>query len=230
MLNYKDNKGNNCIIKINNDDIHKNIKLCEMLLKNDVFEKYKCKIDLEGEIIICKDKSKSKNFINKIKKESYEEYLNIISNYNIEKDKWIYNIIDKISEEDKIIYESESIIIIPSYTWDNINIENFHLLTIPKNKKLRTIRDLIKDDIFLLKEMKDKTEEIINNKYNYNDNEIKMYFHYSPSTYHLHMHSCHVNNKEVNSSVEYSHDIDNIIFNIEMNSEYYKLINLKKRI
>ena len=96
MLNYKDNKGNNCIIKINNDDIHKNIKLCEMLLKNDVFEKYKCKIDLEGEIIICKDKSKSKNFINKIKKESYEEYLNIISNYNIEKDKWIYNIIDKI--------------------------------------------------------------------------------------------------------------------------------------
>jgi len=224
----KDN--NEYSFKINKENVKNSIKINDLILKNDVFEKYNYKLEIEGEIIICKDKTKSKNFINKIKKETYEEYLNIINSYNIEKDKWIYNIIDKFSEKDKIIYESESIIIIPSYTWDNINIENFHLLTIPKNKKLRTIRDLIKDDIILLKEMKEKTEEVINNKYNYNNNEIKMYFHYSPSTYHLHMHSCNVINKEVNSSVEYSHDIDNIIFNLEMNSNYYKLINLKKRI
>jgi hypothetical protein len=224
----KDN--NEYSLKINKENVKNNIIVNDLIVKNDVFEKYNYKLEIEGEIIICKDKTKSKNFINKIKKETYEEYLNIINSYNIEKDKWIYNILDKISEEDKIIYESESIIIIPNYTWDNINIENFYLLTIPKNKKLRTIRDLIKDDIILLKEMKEKTEEVINNKYNYNNNEIKMYFHYSPSTYHLHMHSCHVKNKEVNSSVEYSHDIDNIIFNLEMNSNYYKLINLKKRI
>ena len=58
---------------------------------------------------------------------------------------------------------------------------------------------------------------------------MKIYIHYNPSTYHLHIHF--VNNlfHNISSSVEYSHELNNVIFNLELDSDYYKKIVLNKR-
>ena len=45
-------------------------------------------------------------------KETFQEYLDYINKYEQNKDKWIYNIIDGISEQDKIIYRDEFLIVI----------------------------------------------------------------------------------------------------------------------
>lgn len=57
-----------------------------------------------------------------------------------------------------------------------------------------------------------------------------MFFHYTPSTFQLHIHFTNINNNSINSSVEYSHELGQVIFNLELDSDYYKKINLIKRI
>jgi m7GpppX diphosphatase len=165
----------------------------------------------------------------KIKKQTYEEYLNFIkkNNWYISKrDQWIYNIIDGIAEQDKIIYRDDLCIVIPTYIWDENNIEMLHILCLPLDISLRCIRTLESKDVFLLEHMKLKTLEIIKTKYNLNFDEIKMYFHYKPSTYHLHIHFVNILHYNSGSSIENSHDLDSVIFNLSFDTDYYKKISL----
>ena len=78
--------------------------------------------------------------------------------------------------------------------------------------------------------MKNKSIEIIKNNFDLDDTELKIFFHYEPSTYHLHIHFINVLNKDLNSSVEYSHSLDNVLFNLELDSNYYKKIIMNKRV
>jgi len=207
-----------------------NINKLELIYTNDIYEKYNACGKFNGQLIVCNDIEKLKSIDdskNKIIYETYEQYLESLKKRDLSKDQWIYNIINGTSEQDKILYQDDHLIIIPDYTWNENNIEDIHILTIPKDITLRTIRSLSRDDIEFLNLMRDKTTNIIKEKYNINDNLLKVYFHYLPSTYHLHIHFAHINNKNINSSVEYTHDFDSVIYNLELCSDYYKKINLK---
>ena len=59
---------------------------------------------------------------------------------------------------------------------------------------------------------------------------IKMYFHYEPSTYHLHIHFVNISSNQLHSSVEYSHELNNVMFNVKMMSDYYKIVLLNVRV
>jgi m7GpppX diphosphatase len=224
---YYDNKKYSFIP--NKINLIENIQIKNLIMKNDIFEKYDASINLEGQYIICDDKSQIKIFSKKIIKETYSDYINFINNYDSKKDKWIYNIIDGISEQDNIIFKDNQFLLIPSYTWDK-SIDNLHLLSIPFNKSIRCIRDLNSTHIELLKYMKIKSLEIINNNFNLDETELKIFFHYEPSTYHLHIHFINVLYIDSKSSVEYSHSLDNVIFNLELDSDYYKKIFMNKRV
>jgi m7GpppX diphosphatase len=73
-------------------------------------------------------------------------------------------------------------------------------------------------------------EEQIEENYELKEENLKIFFHYDPSTYHLHMHFINTKNTKSGSSVEYSHDLDMVIFNLKLDSDYYKKINLNKRV
>ena len=73
-------------------------------------------------------------------------------------------------------------------------------------------------------------EEQIEENYELKEENLKIFFHYDPSTYHLHMHFINTKNTKSGSSVEYSHDLDMVIFNLKLDSDYYKKININKRI
>jgi m7GpppX diphosphatase len=60
--------------------------------------------------------------------------------------------------------------------------------------------------------------------------DIKMYFHYEPSTYHLHIHFVNASSCHLHSSVEYSHELNNVIFNLKMIPDYYKIALLNIRV
>jgi m7GpppX diphosphatase len=98
------------------------------------------------------------------------------------------------------------------------------------DKKLHSIRDLDGTHIELLEFIKTKTLEIIKSTYGFESVVIKMYLHYAPSTYHLHIHFVLVSNTDTNSSCEYSHELSNVIENLKINSDYYKLVVMNKRI
>jgi hypothetical protein len=205
------------------EDIVLNYKI----LTNNVYEKYQAESVIEGELLICNNPVNISN--KKIIKQTYKEYLECIKNRDNQKDIWFENILNGISEQDEILYKDNDCIIIPTYTWNGYNINKLHILALTTNKDIRCIRSLTKNHIPLLKHMKSKTLEIIKKKYNLDEHLIKMYFHYEPSTYYLHIHFVNHNYIDGTSSVEYSHDLDSVIFNLELDTNYYKkiLLNIK---
>jgi len=206
-----------------------NIIIKKNIFNNDIYQKFEATLNIEGQLIVCRDSTKITTSTGNIIEESYDDYLKFLESYDMLRDQWIYNIIDGLAEQDKILYQDEEIIIIPNYTWNEKKIEDLHILTIPKDKSLRSIRSLTGKNINLLKKIKEKTCEIIKLKYNLDSNVLKMFCHYSPSTYHLHVHFAKITNKNINSSVECSHDLTNIISNLEINPDYYKLVIINKR-
>jgi hypothetical protein len=55
------------------------IKKDKLVLKNDIYEKYRATAEVEGELIICNDTSLMRGFQKKIIRESYEDYLKYIN-------------------------------------------------------------------------------------------------------------------------------------------------------
>lgn len=204
-----------------------------IIFVNDIYSKQHVKLkELDGELIICKDINKLDGFCKKVVYETYQEHLSIISKRNFAKEQWVYNILDGVAEQDKIIYRDEQIVIAPNYTWDSKDLFRMYLLVFPIDKTLYTLRDLNSSHIELLKYIKTKTLEVIKSIYGFDSDILKMFVHYAPSTYHLHIHFVLVSNTEVNSSIEYSHELDSIINNLTIKSDYYQSndILIKKRI
>jgi m7GpppX diphosphatase len=78
--------------------------------------------------------------------------------------------------------------------------------------------------------MKKVTLNIIETKYGLKEENLKIFFHYNPSTYHLHIHFINIYYTNAGSSVEYSHDLDIVIFNLNLDTNYYKKIHLNTRL
>lgn len=197
--------------------------------KNDAFESHNVTLTTQGKLLICNDQTKLKRFCNKIVEETYEEYQNFILNHDVDKDKWIYNILDGIEEQEHILYQDDLVVIVPNYGWNGKDLSKLHILTIPKDRNLKSIRSLSSTHIELLNYCKLKTLEVIENIYSINGNTLKIYFHYAPTTWHLHIHFVHLQNLDSNSSVEYCHDLNTVIFNLGICDDYYKR-TLNKRI
>ena len=199
------------------------------IFTNDAFIKYSAVAEIKGELIVCNNITKLKpKKLKKMVKETYNEYLNFINKRNVEKDRWIYNIIDGIKEQELILYQDRKCIIIPTYIWDSKNIDKLHILCLPTDKTLRCIRSLTNEHIELLKYMKSQTINIIKQNYNLDESKLKILFHYEPSTYHLHLHFINVNTVYLESSVELSHEFNSVLFNLSVCSNYYQQIDLYK--
>jgi len=207
------------------DTIVKNKKTME----NDIYEKYEATAEISGELIVCNDVAKMKNSEKKIIRESYKSYLKTLENRDPKKDKWIYNILDGTSEQESILYRDDYCIVIPTYMWDSVNIDKLHILCLPTDITLRSIRSLTNEHITLLQHMKNVATEVIKSKYNLDECYLKMFFHYEPSTYHLHIHFVNASNHDSRSSVEYSHELHNVMFNLSICSNYYKRAILNRR-
>jgi m7GpppX diphosphatase len=92
---------------------------------------------------------------------TYADYLGFIKN-NIDKDcEWIYNIIEKKTEPDRILFENDNFVLVIDMNMKPYNLETFHLLAFPKDLTLKSIRDLSAKDIPLLNQMIKKGKKFI---------------------------------------------------------------------
>ena len=200
------------------------------IMENDIYEKYEAKAEITGEIIICKDVTQMKQRVKRLVQEDYKTYLQTLDKRDYKKDIWIYNIIDGISEQESILHKDDKCIVFVNYFWDRKDIDKLQLLCMPMNTTLRSIRTLDASHVSLLEHMKQVTLQVIREKYGLEEEYIKMYFHYQPSTYHLHIHFVNTASNQLHSSVEYSHELNSVIFNLKMNSDYYKIALLNIRV
>lgn len=209
-------------------NIEKSMKI-KKTMENDIYEKYEATAIVDGELIVCKDASKMKQRVKKLVQEDYESYLQTLEKRDPEKDIWIYNVIDGISEQEAILYRDDKCIVFINYFWNGKDVDKLQLLCTPTDKNLRSIRSLDASHLPLLEHMKQVTLQIIREKYVLEEGNIKMYFHYEPSTYHLHIHFVNTVSNHLHSSVEYSHELNSVMFNLKIMSDYYKIIKLNIR-
>lgn len=210
----------------------KDLEIGSTILENDVFTKSDAIIlNVKGSLIVCSDINKTTGFCKKIVKETYSEYLDIISKHDFKKEQWVYNILDGTAESKSVLFKNDKYTILPNYTWkDKSDLLKMHCLAFATCKKLYTIRDLDGSHIDFLECLKHDALSVIKSNYGFDENIIKMFIHYAPSTYHLHIHFVLISNTDVASSCEYSHELNSVIENLKINHNYYKLITMNKRI
>ena len=212
------------------------------LFQNAEFSKYNASLTITGELIEEKinqeneenlsniDESQKKQMQQfQIIQESYDDYLTFLKSYPIEKDQWIYNIINGKYEQDQIIFQDEQFILLPNYTWVNKKLNYMHLLSFPKDTSLRSLRSLEGKHVYFLKYLKKISYKKIKECYDLDETQMKAFIHYAPSTYHFHVHFVHICHPTCESSTEYSHFLDDVIYNLSMQSDYYQNHDLRKR-
>ena len=148
-------------------------------------------------------------------------YINNIYDNNT---KWIFDILNKKREQDKLLFEDDDMMIVKDKNYYE-DKHGFYVLALPFDK-LKTIRDLRAKHINLLKLMKENCIKVAN-QHGINENELYFFFHYHPSFYHLHMHCCIINHKSLSSKYFRCKMLETILQNLKYKANYYRDNDIK---
>lgn len=245
IVNSENQNTRTFIGKYNNNDIllkvkgmiresfnFNNINDLKLFTQNDRFYKYLCSNEATYEIIIVypvleedyiKYLYKRKRII-----ETPEMYINDVYPKIINQDlTWIDNIVNGIKETESIIYSDDNIVIIPDLKWSSGKIEDMYYLVIFKNKNLRSIRDLNQSHLALLNNVKDICTNKIKELHNINSEQLRLYFHYHPSFWQLHLHVNLITNPWYGALVDFAHLLSTVCNNIQLINDYYNKISIE---
>ena len=107
---------------------------------------------------------------------------------------WITNILEHKAEQESIIYEDpdrdNGFVLVTDFKWDR-QMDTLKLLALPF-KKIRSLRELNGSHLPLLKNIRDAGTAAISKKFNIPVSQLRIYFHYQPSYYYLHVHFCYL--------------------------------------
>jgi len=195
------------------------------IMSNDRYTKYAIECTTNGSLIIINDPCKYDARMAP-PRESYESYCNNVKLIPLKNYQWAYNIIDGTAEQNSIVYQDDMFIFIPDYVCDFSDIQNQHYLAIVKDKKLASLRSLTGEHIKLLEHILHTSLNELKKIYGYDHDKYRVYIHYPPSTYQLHVHFNLLSNTKFSTSVEYTHDLRQVIYNLSLCSEYYRNIDL----
>lgn len=139
---------------------------------------------------------------------------------------WVYNILEKKAEVERVVFEDNDpetgFVLLPDLKWDQKQIENLYLVAIGRRREIKSLRDLDRSHLPLLKNILLKGQEAIRDKYGVGKDQIQVYVHYQPSYYHFHVHFTHINYDAPGSCLGKAHLLHDVIDNIEnIDSNYY---------
>ena len=141
---------------------------------------------------------------------------------------WVQNILDHKSETERIVCDDEDpevgFVLLPDMKWDGIQLESLYMMAIARKNGIKSIRDLDQSHLPLLHNIKNKCLKVIEDKYGLKASQMRVYLHYQPSYYHLHIHFTSLDYE--NTSIERNHLLDNVINNINIRGDYYQKSNL----
>lgn len=113
---------------------------------------------------------------------------------------WVFNIIEGRKEVEDVIYRTklgeagdEGFLLLPDLNWDRKTLDALHLLALVERRDIWSLRDLRKKHIPWLEHMKAKLIAATVETYpSIEPDQLKLYVHYQPTYYHLHIHIVHV--------------------------------------
>ena len=159
--------------------------------------------------------------------ESYEDYKkNILPERLTRNRQWVYDIFDGKKEKEKVLYQDSDFLLIPDIKWDGNDVFELMLVAFFKDKELHSMRDLNGKHIKLLEKVKKTSCKIINDKFELDENQLKIFFHYRPTVWQLHMHFHCLFLKLPSSSIERAHSIYSVIENLKLDTDYFKKVKI----
>ena len=144
------------------------------------------------------------------------------SQFNID---WVYNILEHKKETERIVFEDSDLetgfVMLPDLKWDQNQLSNMYLIAITNKRDIKSLRDLRQEHLPLLKNIRSKGVEAVVKKYGIAESQLRVYLHYQPSYYHIHVHFTAMSFDAPGSRVERAHLLDTVIDNIELCGDYY---------
>ncbi|XP_074832956.1 m7GpppX diphosphatase isoform X1 [Carettochelys insculpta] len=162
-------------------------------------------------------------------RETGEDYKNITlpfiqsQSFSIQ---WVYNILEKKAEADRIIHEnpdpSSGFILIPDFKWNQKQLDDLYLIAICHRRGIKSLRHLTAEHLPLLRGILQEGKEAILKRFGMAGSQLRIYLHYQPSYFHLHVHFTALGYDAPGCSVERAHLLADVIDNLELDPQYYQ--------
>ena len=116
-------------------------------------------------------------------RETPDIYNDVVKTYyiepmNMDHCNWVYAVLSKEKEVDLRVHEAEGFMLQKDYKFNEGDISTLYCLALPKQRDLRTVRDLTAEHLPLLKAMRDESLAAIEKTFKVSRSKILSYFHY----------------------------------------------------
>ncbi|XP_069470292.1 m7GpppX diphosphatase isoform X1 [Ambystoma mexicanum] len=139
---------------------------------------------------------------------------------------WVYNILEKRAEADRIVHENpdpaNGFILLPDFKWDQKQVDDLYLIALCHIRTIKSLRDLSSEHLPLLNNILSEGQSVIQKQYGVNKSQLRVYLHYQPSYYHLHVHFTALGYDAPGTSVERAHLLSDVIQNLGLDPQYYQ--------
>ncbi|KAM9519649.1 m7GpppX diphosphatase [Guaruba guarouba] len=162
-------------------------------------------------------------------RETWEDYKNITLPYIQSQSfsiQWVYNILEKKAEADRIIHENpdpcDGFVLVPDFKWNQNQLDDLYLIALVHRREVKSLRDLTAEHLPLLRNILQEGKEAIMKHFSVPGSQLRIYLHYHPSYYHLHVHFTALGYDAPGISVERAHLLTDVIDNLVLDSTYYQ--------
>jgi hypothetical protein len=93
----------------------------------------------------------------------------------------VENILTGISEQNKILYSCPDFVILPDMKWDLETVSSLYLVTLVKDRSIRSLRDLHYRHLDILRGIRREASRVVAEKWGLPPGSLRMYIHYQPS-------------------------------------------------
>lgn len=133
-------------------------------------------------------------------------------------------------EAQRIVFEDpdpvDGFVLLPDLKWDGKTFETLYLIAIVHRHGIKSLRDLRLEHLPLLRNIRDRGTAAIAQKYAVPRSQLRIYLHYQPSFYHLHVHFTYLKYEAPGIHCDKSHLLDTVIDNIALLPQYYAVATL----
>ncbi len=137
--------------------------------------------------------------------------------------KWVWNILDKEKETERIIFEDPDpeigFILHADSKWDISRVEDIHCIALPQKRGIQCLRCLNHSHLPLLHNILEKGQQVLSEKFGILGPRLRIYVHYHPTFYYLHV---HFTLSDEGAGAGRAHLLSDIIHNIEWSGDHYQ--------
>eukprot|EP00747_Dinoflagellata_sp_TGD_P093334 gnl/TRDRNA2_/TRDRNA2_165729_c0_seq2.p1 gnl/TRDRNA2_/TRDRNA2_165729_c0~~gnl/TRDRNA2_/TRDRNA2_165729_c0_seq2.p1 ORF type:complete len:299 (+),score=55.92 gnl/TRDRNA2_/TRDRNA2_165729_c0_seq2:83-979(+) len=139
---------------------------------------------------------------------------------------WVVDIVEGRKERENVLFQDESWVLVKDYKWkDEAKVEDLHLLAIAKDASLRSLRDLRgTEHADSLASIQKAALDLIASRYGVAAGQVRRYFHYHPTFWHLHIHFDHLDAPSqavATHGMDRAHPLQNVIANLRQQPNFY---------